>query len=716
MFKSSLVQSLSALTNKSPHIYFSVLLFCIFSLFPAFKLQAQTPGSLDPTFSGDGIAYLGFPIFGGYEARAYAGSVIQADNKVVTAGYVKKFLPPDGSTEVFGILRFNADGTLDESFGNSGEVTLNLGQSEQGTALAIQPDGKILFAGICDYYPYFESILMRFNSNGTLDSTFNNTGILRSRVGIGEGIADIIIQPDGKIVTVGWTATNGVPNEHFHALISRRNPDGSLDSSFNNTGRSTVSFPGDGVYTSGGVLQPDGKIVLVGITYDYYLAATRVNPDGSLDTSFGDGGRAIIPQIGRVIMTNAALQTDNKIVVAGRNHLSDPRDFLLARIAANGTLDTTFGENGLVRTDFGSTIEQANDVVIQANGKILAAGYTTNPQSSYNFAVARYNVNGSLDTSFGTNGKVTTDFGLNYADEAYSIGLQRDGKIVVGGTGGGQFGVARYFGDKPPVFDFDGDGKTDVSIFRPNAAEWYWLGSANNQSSGQQFGINSDKTVPADYDGDGKTDISVFRNGDWYRLNSSDNQFVGVHFGQSGDKPVPSDFDGDGKADLAVYRAGNWYILNSSNDSFRAEQFGISSDKPITGADFDGDGKSDLAVYREGVWYAMRSRDGFFGAQFGVTSDKPVAADYDGDGKTDLAVYRPADGVWYLQRSSLGFTATQFGIASDKPVPADYDGDGKTDLAVYRAGDWYLLQSSAGFRTLQFGTADDQPLPNTFVP
>jgi pimeloyl-ACP methyl ester carboxylesterase len=265
------------------------------------------------------------------------------------------------------------------------------------------------------------------------------------------------------------------------------------------------------------------------------------------------------------------------------------------------------------------------------------------------------------------------------------------------------------------LFDFDGDGKSDISVFRSSNGAWYLLNSTQG-FSGLQFGISTDKLVPGDYDGDGKTDVAVYRNGIWY-LQRSSQGFTGVAFGGGNDIPVPADYNGDGRAELAVFRPSNgyWYILNLATNQFTAISFGQSGDKPVP-ADYDGDAKADIAVNRNGNWYIQRSQFGFTGIQFGDGNDKSVPADYDGDGKTDIAVFRPSNGAWYLLQSSNGFAGIAFGFGTDIPVPGDYDGDGKADLAVFRNGIWYLQRSTTGFTSVQFGVGTDVPIPNAYVP
>ncbi|MBX3288805.1 MAG: PQQ-dependent sugar dehydrogenase [Acidobacteria bacterium] len=303
-----------------------------------------------------------------------------------------------------------------------------------------------------------------------------------------------------------------------------------------------------------------------------------------------------------------------------------------------------------------------------------------------------------------------------------SFGEGENGELYVVGLGGT---VDRIMGNRTSA-DFDGDLRTDVSVFRPSDAYWYMINSGSQTSTVRQFGAPGDIPVTEDYDGDLKADSAVFRpsNGTWYMLRSTDFTYTAGPFGSGTDIPVPGDFDGDGKADMTVYRpsSGVWYSFRSSDFQVTITTFGISEDIPVAG-DYDGDGTMDIAVWRPstGVWYIRHSSNGSVtGALFGLSTDRPVTGDMDGDLKNDIIIYRPNTGYWYILRSSDQTVQTRlWGISEDIPVTGDYDGDFRDDIAVFRpsTGAWYILQSSNGtMQALQFGLPTDIPLPSVDTP
>ncbi|HEY8562218.1 MAG TPA: cytochrome c peroxidase [Pyrinomonadaceae bacterium] len=277
--------------------------------------------------------------------------------------------------------------------------------------------------------------------------------------------------------------------------------------------------------------------------------------------------------------------------------------------------------------------------------------------------------------------------------------------------------------NKAAHVDFDGDAKTDISVFRPSNGEWWYSKSSDAQTRAAQFGAGADKIVPADYSGDGKTDLAIWRpaSGEWFILRSEDDSYYSIPFGQSGDVPAAGDFDADGKADLTIFRpsTGTWFIQTVTQGTL-IRNFGQAGDVPVT-ADYDGDGKTDIAIYRpsNGEWWLARSNLGTVAVRFGVSTDKPVARDYTGDGKTDLAFYRPPSGEWFVLRSEdASFYSVPFGAGTDVPAPGDYDGDGRADTAVFRpgTGTWYVDRSNQGLLIVGFGAAEDLPAPSAFVP
>jgi hypothetical protein len=275
---------------------------------------------------------------------------------------------------------------------------------------------------------------------------------------------------------------------------------------------------------------------------------------------------------------------------------------------------------------------------------------------------------------------------------------------------------------KAKRFDFDGDNRADISVFRPDDGSWY-ISKSSGGTMRLQFGMRGDIPVSADYDGDGKADEAVFRNGVWWRLLSGSNAVDSINFGVAGDIPVPEKFDADAKTDLAVFRPSNgqWYWLKSTNSTFNTRSFGVSGDIPLP-ADFDGDGIADLNVFRpsNGTWYRVdSSTSGFRVIRWGTNGDKPLIGDFDGDSKSDVAVFRPATKEWFIIQSSDNvFRYYVFGAAGDVPAPGDYDGDGRSDVSVFRpgSGTWYRINSSnSGFLAIQYGLPGDMPVPSYYI-
>jgi len=327
------------------------------------------------------------------------------------------------------------------------------------------------------------------------------------------------------------------------------------------------------------------------------------------------------------------------------------------------------------------------------------------------------NATGLFDGTFTS---VTIPAGSNSANFYYKDNLGGIPTITAVSEGFNS-GTQKETITRATVADFDADGRTDISVYRPSNGLWVVLRSGSSQAAVQQWGIAGDTQVAGDYDGDGKADYAVYRpsNGLWVVLNSGTSQPTIQQWGTSGDTAVPGDYNGDGRTDFAVYRPSNglWIVLNSGSGTTTIQQWGTAGDIPVPG-DYNGDGKTDFAVYRpsNGLWIILNSGTGIPTIQqWGTTGDIPVPGDYNGDGKTDIAVYRPSSGLWIVLNSGTGIpTIQQWGANGDTAVPGDYNGDGKTDMAVYRPsnGLWIILPSGTGTPVIQqWGIPDDVPVP-----
>jgi uncharacterized delta-60 repeat protein len=407
--------------------------------------------------------------------------ILQPNGKIVVAGWGAR-----GSQGGFGLARYKQSGALDATFGLRGKVASPLRKRSGASAVALQPDGKIVAAGYAggDFANTFRFAVARYTTKGRLDHTFGSRGFVATKFGSGEAFATAVgLQPDGKIIAAGSNSDAQV------VTLARYTRTGALDPSFGSGGKvqSTLSA---GAFAEAMALQPDGKILVAGQIGSDVLVA-RYLSDGALDPSFGSGGVAETSLGSTAEARAVALQPDGKIVAAGLVEVGDPGtvgdEFLLIRYRHDGSLDPSFGTGGIVKTSFSNVISDlpyggyVDALALQPDGKILAGGAQLVPYPDRgNFALARYKPNGSLDSSFGDGGKVTTSFGYSPpenptedGDVATGLAVRPDGKIVAAGYS--QFGphteqyavaLARYLpnGSLDSAFGTGGLVKTSLAV------------------------------------------------------------------------------------------------------------------------------------------------------------------------------------------------------------------------------------------------------------
>ena len=370
-------------------------------------------------------------------------SALQSDGKLVVAGFAVYGLNYD-----FAVMRFNTDGSLDTTFGDGGKLTSVIGTSDEwGTSVVIQPDGKILVAGWCYLGSHYDFAMIRFNTNGSFDTSFGIGGKVTTSIGTYHDVATCMtLLPDGRVLVGGYAA---IGSTYDFALI-QYNTDGSLDTTFGNGGK-VVTAIGSGHDIGWSIVrQADGKIVLGGKSNDGKkddFALVRYNANGSLDTTFGSGGKVITSVgLGSAAVTSLVIQPDGRILVGGTCTNGSNDDFALVRYTVTGALDTSFGNGGKVVTSVGSGKDTGSSIRLQSDGKILQSGSSFGGKSE-EFALVRYHVSGALDTSFGSSGRVITEIGVGN-DISDSISVQPDGRIVAAGKSNNgardSFALVRY--------------------------------------------------------------------------------------------------------------------------------------------------------------------------------------------------------------------------------------------------------------------------------
>jgi uncharacterized delta-60 repeat protein len=670
-------------------------------------------GSLDSSFDGDGRAITDF---GNLNDEAFSVA-IAATGKIVVGGttssrngdFAIARYNANGSLDA----TFDSDGRVSIDAFCVGNCSNTF---ERGRSVAVSPDGKIIIGGDARTAAPLESLrfaVARFLDSGALDTSFVGGQATLNSNGL-RVMTAMALQPDGKIVVVGGASpfASQPPN---HLVFHRFDVNGGFDSTFFDAQWTIPNATAAAYQLNAVAVQPDGKIVAAG-NHGAGFVVVRHQANGLRDNFFGSNG-VVITEMNPAATGGGAfavgLQADGKIVAAGHQQSAAGGEIAVARYSPEGCSATFASSSGGSFTRVGGS--QTFNVLAPAGCSwtvVPGAGWVTIVSGGSGTGNGTVTINVALNTT--TQPRSTTlTIGANVINivQALGVGVPRRVKFDIDNDGRADIGTVRVQNDgridfymlssvngyRPFIFngaqstslsnfklapaDYDGDGTTDVAIWKadnPNQGIFYINDLFGNRTI--PFGLAGDIPLPSDWDGDGRADVAVYRGGTvnspqsyfYYRpTNAPGTNFVTIPWGTTGDKPVMGDFDGDGKTDAAVFRpsSGVWYIRRSSDGVLSGVQFGVATDKLVP-ADYDGDGKTDVAVYRDGIWYILQSRDGFRATSFGNASDTPVPADYDGDGRSDIAVFR--NGTWYLLQSTGGFSATQFGFGSDAPVEAAY--------------------------------------------
>lgn len=383
----------------------------------------------------------------------------------------------------------------------------------------------------------------------------------------------------------------------------------------------------------------------------------------------------------------------------------------LSRLRGFATIDATSPSKlSIVRQiDFGNEVNENNEFCLSQNGKNLV------------IVGNRFIRSFRFEGPSGLASSLTPRFDIRLGGTIGLTALPRGApEAIYAAWWDSPFPWLYSISNKPNITaNFNGDGRTELALFRSGTGSWLWKRLSDNQTSISTFGQEGDVPVAADYDGDEITDRAVFRpaTGSWLISESSTGVTRSVNFGLSSDKPVPGDYDGDGKADQAIFRSrpNRWLINRSSDGRLISVRAAFGRVVPVAG-DYDGDGKLDFATFTEGRWYINTSNGSVIQTTLGQAGDLPVSADFDFDGKSDIGVFKPGFQTWTIQRSYLGVLEVQLGQAGDIPVPADYFGDGFAVPGVFRplTGTWYIRDRNGNMGTYQFGTAGDIPIARQF--
>jgi uncharacterized delta-60 repeat protein len=708
-------------------------------LFMMTGVSFSAQGDLDTTFNSDGVVtYSGADR--DYQSYRFLGGIaVQQDAKIVVVTGNK-------NGEML-ILRYNKDGGLDTAFNGTGIIKYYyyniFSHPTYGHGIAIQSDGKIVVTGSSGS----TLLVLRYNPDGTPDSSFNGIGAVTNSC---EGRTAIALQQDGRIVVAG--SVINLADGTWDISVLRFNGNGSLDDTFGVNG--VVKYnSGFSDSAESLAIQTDGKSVVTGqrvIQSSHFDVITlRYNSQGTLDTSFGAGGIVVFDSGADEEGHGVAIQQDGKIVVVGEgyNSANHSTGVILFRYNSDGTPDTSFGGNGIVRYDTGpfSTL-YGNAVTLQKDGKILVTGQVFN--TTQDMVILRFDGNGSSDSTFGVSGAVTYNSGKN--DQGFALALQEDWKILVAGVTGTDslwsVLTMRFIGYQP--------GK--VGLFRPSDGTFYldangsgtWDGCGTDQCL--HIGMTGDIPLVGDWNGNGSSKVGLFRpsDGTFYLDYNGNGQWDGcgtdrcLSIGMNGDIPLVGDWNGSGTSKVGAFRPsdGTFYLDYNGSGTWegcgtdRCLQIGLNGDIPLVG-DWNASGTTKVGAFRpaDGTFYLDYNGNGTWEGcgtdrclHIGMLNDIPLVGDWNGSGTSKVGAFRPSDGTFYLDYNGSGTwegcgtdRCLQIGMNGDVPLVGDWNGTGTSKVGAFRPGDgtFYLDYNGSGTwegcgtdRCLSIGMNGDTPL------
>lgn len=453
-------------------------------------------------------------------------TVVQPDGKIIVVGQAG-----EPATYKVAVARYNTDGSLDTTFGNNGTLIIEVGPAKSyGTAVALQEDGKIVIGAYTWDNVTGDFALIRLNEDGSFDNSFGHSGIVIANSNRSEVSETMVILDDGKILLGGYSDDN--------FAVAKFNADGTIDTSFGANGYSITTFMSSPSFIKKIALQSDGKIVLAGFLINesniYEMAVARLNTDGTLDNSFGtDGKISFNIGNGNDYLEGVAIQDDGKILLGGHKWIMNfglRHDLAVVRLHENGSFDTTYGDNGVATARLVDGANYSRDILLQPDNKVIISGFTV-LEEEYNMAMARFDSDGNLDDTFGIDGMVSTNIHEDYSN---AITLQGDNKIILAGysynaSGASEFIVARYDNQVLGTEDFQ---HVKLRLY-PNPANEQITIELNDGSSNYQleiFNILGEKVIVSEIQKSKQIDVSALASGVYLVKLNSNSQTTTVRF------------------------------------------------------------------------------------------------------------------------------------------------------------------------------------------